>query len=112
MDSAQAVSLSGELQDWLARPVAATIAYDYPTIEALAHYLAGEKELVGATRGQALALQATSSREHDSNAIAIIDLGCRCPGADNPAAFWQRHYDGSDWITEVPLTRSATTRCD
>lgn len=38
-------------------------------------------------------------------AIAIIGLGCRFPGANNPAAFWQLLRDGVDAITEVPPER-------
>ena len=34
--------------------------------------------------------------------IAVIGMGCRVPGADDPAAFWQLLCDGVDVITEVP----------
>src|SRR5215510_12437004 len=37
--------------------------------------------------------------------IAIIGLGCRFPGADNPQAFWRLLRDGVDAITEVPADR-------
>lgn len=36
MGSTEAVSLSGELGDWLGRKVPADLAYEYPTIETLA----------------------------------------------------------------------------
>ncbi len=42
LGSAQAVSLAGELEDWLGRKLPATLAWDYPNIEALARYLAEE----------------------------------------------------------------------
>src|SRR5579864_3456366 len=45
-----------------------------------------------------------------TDAIAIIGLGCRFPGADNPAAFWQMLHDGIDAISEVPPTRWDTTQ--
>ncbi len=38
-------------------------------------------------------------------AIAIIGIGCRFPGAKNPEAFWQLLRDGVDAITEVPTSR-------
>ncbi|HEU5229536.1 MAG TPA: type I polyketide synthase, partial [Ktedonobacteraceae bacterium] len=38
-------------------------------------------------------------------AIAIIGMGCRFPGAPNLRAFWQLMCDGRDAITEVPADR-------
>lgn len=37
--------------------------------------------------------------------IAIVGIGCRFPGADNPAAFWKLLRDGIDAVTEVPRSR-------
>ena len=37
--------------------------------------------------------------------IAIIGIGCRFPGANNPESFWQVLSDGVDTITEVPSER-------
>jgi acyl transferase domain-containing protein len=37
--------------------------------------------------------------------IAIIGIGCRFPGADNPEAFWQLMQAGVDAIADVPLGR-------
>ncbi|MEM6610981.1 MAG: polyketide synthase, partial [Cyanobacteria bacterium P01_C01_bin.72] len=37
--------------------------------------------------------------------IAIIGIGCRFPGANNPKSFWQVLSDGVDTITEVPSER-------
>ncbi len=40
LDSAAAVTLTGDLEDWLGRPLSPELAYEHPTIEALAAYLA------------------------------------------------------------------------
>ena len=37
--------------------------------------------------------------------IAIIGIGCRFPGADNPEAFWQLLRDGKDAIADIPPER-------
>jgi acyl carrier protein len=40
LDSLAAVTLSGELERWLGRELSPTLAWDYPTIDALARHLA------------------------------------------------------------------------
>ena len=37
--------------------------------------------------------------------IAVIGLGCRLPGADDPEAFWQLLRDGVDAVGPVPDNR-------
>jgi len=36
---------------------------------------------------------------------AIIGMGCRFPGADNPESFWSALWNGVDAVTEVPKDR-------
>lgn len=98
LDSVQAVNLAGELEEWLGRRLSPTLAYEYPTIEILAQYLAGDREtskLTRVDREQGIATEP----------VAIIGLSCRFPGASNPEAFWQLLRNGADAITEVPSER-------
>jgi acyl transferase domain-containing protein/acyl carrier protein len=37
--------------------------------------------------------------------VAVVGVGCRFPGASNPAAFWKLLHDGVDAIREVPKDR-------
>jgi natural product biosynthesis luciferase-like monooxygenase protein/amino acid adenylation domain-containing protein len=37
--------------------------------------------------------------------IAIVGMGCRLPGADDPETFWELLSDGRDMITEIPADR-------
>lgn len=46
LDSAAAVGLTGDMEEWLDRKLDPTLLYDYPTVEALARHLAEEFRLV------------------------------------------------------------------
>jgi len=104
LDSVAAVTLSGELEEWLGRKLAPTLAYDYPSIEALARYLSYE-ELAPPTHSLERRQKATKRVGASDEVIAIIGIGCRLPGAKNPQAFWQLLRNGVDAITEVPTNR-------
>ena len=97
LDSQRAVVLSGELQDWLGRPLPATIAYDFPSIEAMARHLAAGP--LSRTGGGAAA--ASSPTEP----IAIVGMGCRFPSASTPEAFWDLLSSGKDAIRPAPASR-------
>lgn len=42
LDSAAAVAMTGDLEDWLGHELQPTLVYDYPTIEGLAKHLVSE----------------------------------------------------------------------
>jgi len=99
MDSVQAVGLSADLETLLGREVPPTLAYDYPTIDALARYLAGEASDTESSARE------DNRRETASESIAIIGIGCRFPDAPDPESFWQSLHDGKEAVTEVPPER-------
>jgi acyl transferase domain-containing protein/acyl carrier protein len=100
--SSEAVVLSGDLGDWLGRRLSPTLLWEFPTIEALAHHLAeGPLSVVNDRLQHAAANQQSITNE----AIAVIGIGCRFPGAAGPAAFWQLLCEGRDTITEIPAAR-------
>jgi myxalamid-type polyketide synthase MxaE and MxaD len=99
LGSTQAVSLSGELAEWLGRRLSPALAYEYPTIETLARHLAESPQASESTPW------ADQIREAKTEPIAIIGIGCRFPGAHGPEAFWQLLREGVDAITEVPAER-------
>ena len=105
LSSLAAVSLSGELQEWLGRELSPTLLYDYPTIAALAQQLAASPS-GSQTAAQSQGWEGEQQPlEASREAIAIIGLGCRFPGAPNPDAFWDLLREGVDAITEVPASR-------
>ncbi|MCG3198131.1 MAG: hypothetical protein GHCLOJNM_02625 [bacterium] len=99
LSSVLAVSLSGDLEDWLGRPLSPTLAFDYPSIEALAGHLSGESDPT--TRQDV----ASTGFRADKEAVALVGIGCRFPGANGPRAFWELLSEGRDAITEVPPDR-------
>lgn len=44
LGSVQAVSLVGDLEEWLDRPLPATLFWDYPSIEAIANHLSANTQ--------------------------------------------------------------------
>ncbi len=97
LSSLAAVGISGDLQEWLGREISPTILYDYPTIESLAQHLGGLETRVNQPDAH--------STPTTTEAIAIIGMGCRFPGATDPQTFWQLLHDGVDAIKEVPPSR-------
>ncbi len=96
LDSVQAVELTGDLEIYLGRKLSPTLAWDYPTIASLSEYLASDSHS---------AQQPPAYQPSQDEAIAVIGLGCRFPGADDPEAFWQLLSEGVDAIREVPIDR-------
>jgi acyl transferase domain-containing protein/acyl-CoA synthetase (AMP-forming)/AMP-acid ligase II/NADPH:quinone reductase-like Zn-dependent oxidoreductase/NAD(P)-dependent dehydrogenase (short-subunit alcohol dehydrogenase family)/acyl carrier protein len=98
LSSVQAVTLSGELEEWLKCRLSPTVIFEYPTIEALAAYLSGEQKA-------AVETAETTRRDSVDEPIAIIGMACRFPGAASPEEFWQLLRNGVDAIREVPSSR-------
>lgn len=96
LNSLAAVGLSADLEDWLEIKLSPTIFYDYPSITELASYVA---QLTSRDKLATSKYQQLSTTIIDKQAdIAIIGLGCRFPGADNPERFWEMLRDGQDAI--------------
>jgi acyl carrier protein len=96
IDSPLVISLSGELERLLGRPLSPTLVFEYPTVAALAGYLAGE-------RGDAEPV--APPRAVDGEPIAIVGVSCRFPGASSPRAYWELVSGGRDAVRETPRER-------
>jgi myxalamid-type polyketide synthase MxaB len=75
------------------------LVWDYLSTQFLSHRLAGH--------GDRSAARPRSRGNHvqPGEPIAIIGIGCRFPGAENPHAFWRVLRDGIDTVSEVPPDR-------
>ncbi len=98
LDSAAAVSLTGDLEEFLGRSLSPTLAWDYPTPRLLAEHLAGRPAKQAESAGHA-------GRPVAEEPVAIIGMACRFPGADDLDSFWQLLISGTDAVSEVPPDR-------
>jgi acyl transferase domain-containing protein/acyl carrier protein len=101
LSSRDAVVLSGELEALLGRDLSPTLVYEYPSISALANHLGGDPEAGAGRNAGPWSSPSTDTRQ----AIAIVGIACRFPGASGPVAYWDLLRDGRDMIREVPPER-------
>ncbi|MDQ0846321.1 SDR family NAD(P)-dependent oxidoreductase [Streptomyces sp. V1I6] len=107
LTSRDSVALSGHLEQVLGRPLPATLLWENPTVERLAHALAADRpcEPEDGLSSPDPAHGAGASAP-DNCSIAVIGLGCRLPaGIDGPDVFWKHLLDGSDLVGHVPDRR-------
>lgn len=119
LDSVGAVSIAGDLSDWLGIEVPATFAWEHGSIRAVAAALAGESPLpaMATTSGPATttlaetpvlgrALVDAGTVDPRTEPIAVVGIGCRFPGGvQGPEAFWDLLVQGRSGVVDVPEDR-------
>ena len=103
MDSLMALELRRRLEREMGQPLPTTLAFEYPTVDALATYLL--TEVLALTQAPPAAATAPKADLSDHEPIAVLSIACRFPGADTPEAFWQLLCDGVDATREIPAAR-------
>lgn len=96
LDSMLSVQLSSDLMSLTGREFSPALAFDYPTIDKLAMFVSNEPEFAKNS-----ALESNSS----DDAIAIVGMGCRLPGASSIDSFWTLLMNGECSVSEVPSDR-------
>ena len=113
LSSRDVVILSGELENLLDKQLDATIAYQYPTIQALAQQLlaggpglgaGAQGERAGAAHNSRTA-HATSATDPSVHDIAVVGMAARYPGAPNLTEMWRLLVEGRDGIGPLPIGR-------
>ena len=125
LDSATAVSVSGELEKRLKRKITPTVFYDYENIEALSVYLAGDSTDKTNTSEKDKVIHSQLNDKPDSNSIAIIGNGLSFPRGRKYCMIsgklcyakvkilLQKSVDENRSITWIDITRKETnpSRC-
>lgn len=99
--SQHAVQFCAALEARIHRRVEPVLAYDYPNISELARYLL--RENTPRANQEPLPQNVTERAPHEP--IAIIGIGCRFPGADNPQEFWDLLQSGRKALRPYPIHR-------
>ena len=103
LSSRETIELSGDLEVWLNRTLEPTLVWEYPSIQALSGFLSGESETENEQQSEHY--QDVDTIQKNTDAIAIIGLGCRFPGASNADHFWELLTQGKDAIQPIPEDR-------
>jgi acyl transferase domain-containing protein/surfactin synthase thioesterase subunit/acyl carrier protein len=99
LDSLGATTMLVELSRLLGRALSPTLAWEYPSPESLARFLAGRPP-----QHSAAPIPAHAPGSADEP-IAIVGMACRFPKAPDLDSFWALLRDGVDAISEVPRER-------
>nr|WP_246357067.1 non-ribosomal peptide synthetase/type I polyketide synthase [Pyxidicoccus fallax] len=104
LDSLMAVELRNALGRRVGASLPATLAFDYPTVDALTQWLL--QDILVVKEAEAPRPVTAAPRASSDEPIAIIGMGCRFPGGvSDPESYWRLLDEGLDAITEVPRTR-------
>jgi myxalamid-type polyketide synthase MxaB len=96
-DPGMAGALAADLAGWLGRPLAPTFAWGHPSLASLAQQLARD--------AQRTEPRPSAEGRGTREAIAIVGIGCRFPGANNPEEFHRLLQSRGNAIREVPPER-------
>jgi acyl transferase domain-containing protein len=105
IESLQAVHivsrLNEKLKDVLEEPLSPILMFDFPNVNALA------KSIFEAQRGQAPApsVRAEIKIRDQQEAISIVGMSCRMPGAANLSEFYKVLVEGRDCIRKIGKSR-------
>ncbi len=98
--SQHAVQFCADLEQRVHRRIEPALAYDYPNIAELAKFLHSGNDQPRLQNGRA-----AHRRKDRQEPIAIIGIGCRFPGANNPEEFWELLRSGQSALRPYPRER-------
>ncbi|MEU1466832.1 SDR family NAD(P)-dependent oxidoreductase [Streptomyces sp. NPDC005761] len=117
LGSRELVTLGARLSRALGRPLDPTLVYDHPTITSIARAVSldgpgpppGPYTAVPATAVPATVRETPgagpAAGSPEADAVAIVSMACRFPGAEDPQALWRVLTAGVDAVADVPAGR-------
>ncbi|WP_033667344.1 type I polyketide synthase [Salinispora fenicalii] len=103
LDSLKSMRLVNALAEFLGRPVPVTLPWDHPTLEDLSVALA--RGLQDEGHASVANTQHRAANAAAPEPLALVGIGCRLPGAADPAAFWRLLVNRNDAVRPVPQRR-------
>ncbi|MFJ4578206.1 SDR family NAD(P)-dependent oxidoreductase [Streptomyces echinatus] len=111
LDSLTAVELRDRLAAEFGLELPTTLVFEKPTVEALAAFLAEAAPETGdPERTASPAVPSGGPADDDGSpddAVAVIGMACRLPGANSPEEFWTLLAEGRHAIRDLPAGRRA-----
>lgn len=99
LNSMKAATFQKLLTQAFQMEIPVSIAYDYPSVNAVADFILGKKEEKNPN-------QKAPKKELEKEDIAVIGMSCQFPkGADSLEEYWAKLLEGYDGITEIPDER-------
>ncbi|MFI2187674.1 acyltransferase domain-containing protein [Streptomyces sioyaensis] len=104
LDSLTSTTLVAALSEFLVRPVPVTVVWSHPTLEGLCGALARGPHADSTGFGTNDGRRPTTARGAQEP-IAVVGIGCRLPGAEDPSSYWQLLVAGREAVRAVHPSR-------
>ncbi len=101
LDSLLAVELRNGMSRLVGKRLSPTLTFNFPTVEKLAEHLAGTTAVAPVSTP---VVRSPRGAGHE-DAIAIVGLACRYPGAESATRFWDLLARGENAVRQVPAGR-------
>lgn len=102
INSSQAVTFVGELEEKLNDSLPATLLWEYPTLNKLFNFL--DENFSDKISGLKI-VHNNKSKQFSNEPVAIVGIGLRFPNASNPGEFWDLLINKKNGVSEVPVER-------